>query len=129
MALSTDDKLEIHELAHRYNHAVDSGDGPAYAGTFTEDGVMQAGDIKFEGAEALEQFANGFGKSPNSPRHVISNIIVEGDGDHATLKAYIQMFTTENGQTQLAVIGKYDDELIKKDGKWRFVRREFTADR
>ena len=128
MPLSIEDKLEIQELAARYNHAVDSGDGAAYAATFTDDGVMAAGEMKLEGRDALEQFAKGFGQSQNSPRHVISNIVVEGDGDHATLRAYIQMFVMDNGRQQIATAGKYNDDLIKKDGKWRFVRREFIAD-
>lgn len=130
MPLSIEDKLAIQELVARYNHAVDSGDGAAYAATFTEDGVMQAGEMRMEGRDTLEQFAKGFAQSQHAPRHIASNLLIEGDGDRATLKAYIQMFAMAGDPPtqQIATAGLYSDELVKKDGQWLFVRREFIAD-
>jgi hypothetical protein len=61
---------------------------------------------------------------------VASNLVLDGDGDHATLKAYVQMFllTGEPPQQTVSISGIYDDSLIKEDGAWKFVRRSFTAD-
>ena len=41
MPLTTADRLEILELLGRYAHAIDSGDGEAYADCFTDDGVIE----------------------------------------------------------------------------------------
>ena len=129
MGLSTDDVVAIQQLAGRYNHAIDSGDGSAFAETFIDGGVLDAGS-PIEGRDALEQFAKGLPAAFTNPRHVASNIVVEGDGDQARLRAYVQMWATlgDPPQPTLVAQGRYDDTLAKVGGDWRFVRRTFTAD-
>ncbi len=130
MGLTTDDQVAIQALAARYNHAVDSGDGTAFADAFTEDGVLDAAGRLVEGRAALEQFAKEFAQRMRSPRHIATNLVIEGDGERATLRAYLQMFALEGdpGHQQIAASGKYADTLVKEDGRWRFERRVFTAD-
>ena len=130
MALTTEDQLEIHGLVARYNHAVDSGNGDAYAETFTAEGVLDAGALVVEGREALAAFAKGLPSSMRSPRHIASNLVIEGDGDRATVNAYVQMYVLagDPGHPKLAVSGKYVDELVRTGGRWVFARRVFTRD-
>jgi uncharacterized protein (TIGR02246 family) len=130
MGLTVEDQLAIQQLAARYSHAIDSGDGPGYADTFLPDGVLDAGALQVEGSRALEQFANEFSKSVRSPRHVATNLVIDGDGDQATLKAYVQMFAMigEPPRHQVTASGTYVDTLTKADGSWRFIRRTFDAD-
>jgi uncharacterized protein (TIGR02246 family) len=130
MGLSTDDIVTIQGLAARYNHAVDSGDSEAFSAVFTEDGVLSAGELQVKGRDALGDFAKGFAGSVREPRHIAHNIVIEGDGDKATLKAYIQMFimSGEPGQQVVATSGKYNDTLVKENGSWKFTERVFTAD-
>ncbi|HMD46125.1 MAG TPA: nuclear transport factor 2 family protein [Acidimicrobiales bacterium] len=129
MGLTTDDVVAIQQLVARYNHAVDSGDGPAFADTFTDDGVLDAGQ-PIEGRDALESFAKSVGAGFPNPRHIASNIVVEGSGDQATLKAYVQMYASlgEPPSQQIMASGRYQDSLARIDGDWRFVRRTFVAD-
>ena len=54
MPLSLADRVEILELLGRYAHAIDSGDGEAYAGCFTDDGVIA---LRSSGLHAAEQRA------------------------------------------------------------------------
>ncbi len=130
MGLTTDDQLAIQGLAARYNHAIDSGDAAAYADTFVETGVLDAGVLQLEGRAALGQFAAGFPSAARAPRHVTSNLVIDGDGTEATLDAYVQMYvlTGEPATQVVAASGKYSDRLTKADGTWRFVRRTYTAD-
>jgi uncharacterized protein (TIGR02246 family) len=130
MALTSDDQLEIRTLAARYSHAVDSGDGKAFAATFTEGGVLDAGQLVVEGHEALARFAEGLPRSHRAPRHVASNLVVEGDGSRATLRAYVQMYALagEPPVQQVVASGRYHDVLVKLDGRWVFERRVFTRD-
>jgi uncharacterized protein (TIGR02246 family) len=130
MGLSTDDIVRIQGLAARYNHAVDSGDSEGFTAVFTEDGVLSAGELQVKGHDALGDFAKRFAGSVREPRHIAHNIVIEGDGDKATLKAYIQMFilSGEPGQQVVATSGKYNDTLIKENGSWKFTERVFTAD-
>jgi uncharacterized protein (TIGR02246 family) len=130
MALTTDDVVAIEQLVAKYNHAIDSGDGSTFASTFTEDGVLEAVGASTAGREALEKFANGFGGTPMTPRHVATNILVDGEGDKATLRAYIQMYAKvgDPPTSQLTISGRYEDELRRVDGRWLFTRRSFVAD-
>jgi hypothetical protein len=130
VSLTTEDLLEIQGLAARYNHAIDSGDADAFIATFVESGVLDAGVLTLEGHSALKDFASNFATSARAPRHVATNLVIEGDGDKATLKAYVQMFalTGEPPRQNITAAGKYSDTLAKEDGRWKFVRRTFTAD-
>jgi hypothetical protein len=130
MGLTTDDLVEIQGLAARYNHAVDSGDSEGFIACFTEKGVLSAGVIELEGHSALGDFAKNFAGSVREPRHIATNVVIDGDGDKATLKAYIQMYTLDGdpGKQVLSTSGKYDDQLAKEDGSWKFTKRVFTAD-
>jgi len=133
MGLSTEDQLEIQGLAARYNHAIDSGDSANFIATFSEKGALSAGELQIKGHSALGEFATNFASSVREPRHVATNLVIDGDGDKATLKAYVQMYilTGEPGepaQQTVTTSGKYDDVLAKENGSWKFVQRVFTAD-
>jgi uncharacterized protein (TIGR02246 family) len=130
MPLSAEDQLAIWNLAARYNHAIDGGDGVAYADTFVDDGVMQAGELVVEGRSALEQFASSFAASVKAPRHIATSLIVDGDDDQAELRAYVQMFAMvgDPPRHEVTASGTYYDSLVRVDGAWRFVNRTFTRD-
>ena len=130
MGLTADDQLAIRQLVARYSHAMDSGDGAALAGTFVDDGVFDAGGLVLEARNALEEFARGFPDSVRAPRHVVSNLVIEGDGDRATGQAYVQLYALVGDPPRQEVThsGKYADTLVKVDGIWRFVTRTFTKD-
>jgi hypothetical protein len=130
MPLSVEDELAIQGLAARYNFAVDGGDGDAFAAAFTESGVLDAGGMVLEGHSALKEFAQGFPSSLRCPRHATTNLVIDGDGNHATLKAYVQIsiFSGEPARPTILTVGTYDDVLVKEAGTWRFTRRTFTPD-
>jgi uncharacterized protein (TIGR02246 family) len=130
MSLTIEDHVAIQGLAARYNHAIDSGDADGFLATFVEAGVLDAGRMVLEGHAALKDFASNFSSSTRAPRHVATNLVIDGDGDQATLKAYVQMYilSGEPAKQIVAAAGKYDDVLVKQDGTWKFVRRTFTAD-
>ena len=130
MSLSAEDQLAIRDLAARYNHAIDGGDGVAYADTFVDDGALDAGELVLEGRAALQQFGSAFAGTVRAPRHIATSLVIDGDGDHAELRAYVQMFAMvgEPPHHEVTASGTYTDTLARVDGAWRFVRRTFTAD-
>lgn len=129
MPLSTDDIVAIQQLCARYNHSVDAGDGVRFAATFTEDGVLNSG-AKVQGRAALEEFARRVPGQVPSIRHVAVNIMIDGEGDAATVSAYLLVLGRSEGEGPLSVrlSGRYNDHLVKKSGAWLFTERTFTAD-
>ncbi len=57
-------------------------------------------------------------------RHRVCNMVVDGDGDDATMTAYFALLR-ERG---IAATGKYVNTMKKIDGQWLFARRQYTND-
>jgi uncharacterized protein (TIGR02246 family) len=128
MTLPPDDMFAIHGLVANYNFAIDSGDGDAFAATFTHDGVLEAGGSSIHGREALRAYAPTVPLAMPKPRHVVTSLSVDGNADSARLRAYIHMFSGAGRDRRVVVAGTYHDELTKVGGQWLFVKRHFEAD-
>ncbi len=130
MPLPVEDVLAIEKLLADYNHAIDFGDADAFAGMFVEDGVLDTGQGPTEGRAALKEFAGALPGMVPGLRHLISNVSIDGDGDAATTKAYLQGWLTAGGagEARLIISGVYRDTLRREDGQWRFVTRNLTPD-
>ena len=131
MALSVEDQLAIQQLYARYNFAIDSGNGPAWAETFAESGVFISASGTFTGSEQLSGFASGFAARLKG-RHWTNNLVLEGDTGKATGTCYLLLFRLTPGEQPPAgilVTAIYNDELAKgADGAWRFTKRTVTGD-
>ncbi len=126
MALTPADVIEIGQLCASYNFAVDDGDGDAFASLFVSDGALNLGADPIKGRAALAQFAEGIGMTRPGLRHVVGNIDTDGDGDEATVRAYVTVYQRVDGQVGVAVMGRYFDSVRRVEGAWRFVERAFT---
>ncbi len=124
MALSIEDRLDIQDLAARYNTAIDSGDAEAWAATFTPDGTFESGGRTHQGTEALTAFARGFADRMAGARHWNNNMIIEGDGDQATLRCYLLLMRAG----QVVTSARYEDTLRRVDRQWRFASRKVVPD-
>lgn len=124
MALSVEDRLDILELVARYNHAIDSGNGKAWADTFTEDGVFETARGKTEGRDALQKFVEGMAANMPGIRHWNNNHVIEGDGDKATHTCYLMLLRPE---ADPAFTSRYEDSLVKVNGQWKFAHRNVVS--
>ena len=126
MPLSAEDRLEILELAARYNHAFDSMDAEGWANVFTPDAVFDViGALQVSGHDALVEF--GRAQQTGVTRHFVSNAVIQGDADTATMQLYVELKTLGE-QPSTTLLGRYEDELRRIDGAWRFARRTLTTD-
>jgi 3-phenylpropionate/cinnamic acid dioxygenase small subunit len=130
VALAPSDMFEIHQLYAGYNHAVDDGDGDAFAACFVPEGRL-GGDVDITGSEALVAFARAVPVSVPGIRHNATNILLAAgdDPDSASGKAYLTVMVSTNGQPSVFTTGKYVDTLRRTREGWRFVERSFSGDR
>lgn len=128
MTLSTDDVVAIQQLAAAYCHHMDDGDGEAVASLFVDDGVLEIVDlVQSTGHDEIAANSSVFPQVMPGGRHIVQNVWVDGDGDSATLRAYLSNVTA--GDTPTAVqTGRYNDEVVRTDDGWRFSRRTLTLD-
>ncbi|HEY3941543.1 MAG TPA: nuclear transport factor 2 family protein [Acidimicrobiales bacterium] len=128
MPLDSGELVAIHQLYASYSFASDHGDGDAYAACFTPDGSFDMPGRHLQGADELLA-STGAGRDPGAPvgiRHILSNIVVDGEGDKATGRAYVTLVGT--APTGIVMTGEYEDQLQRLDGQWRFSARRFTPD-
>jgi hypothetical protein len=136
------DRFLINELQSRYALAHDLTDPAMYASVFTEDAELYgAGRLLAKGREALHAIGVNDRKRFNAAakegersfgalRHVISNSVIELDGDTAaTGVCYVLTVVNrpERGPEILSV-GRYEDEYRKVDGEWLIAKREIVMD-
>jgi uncharacterized protein (TIGR02246 family) len=131
MTLGADDQLAIQQVIIGYCHAVDSGDGDAVAALFEDDASLGVGlPDPIVGKEAIRQLGGSVASMVPGVRHVTTNVMVDGDGDAATARSYVRVFTTVGGaaETKLVASGIYSDALRKAGGTWRIAKREMVND-
>ena len=127
MPLTAEDKLEIMELAARYNFAIDRRLAEEWADVFTEDGELWGGGkLRAAGRAGLEEHMRTAAKTGESIRHWTSNTVIDGEGDKATLQMYVMAWNITGGGMVPYVMGDYDDTLVKVNGRWKFKRRHVT---
>jgi len=126
----TADRAAIHALLIAYGATLDARDFDGFAKLFGTDGVYVAGTgAGAKGPEAGEMMrkifaanTNGF-RSPNF--HLFYNEVVSFDGPdraHATSMS-LYMVPDDKNRPVAAMSARYEDELVRKDGRWRFARR------
>ena len=61
-------------------------------------------------------------------RHVISNVVIDLDGDVATARSYLTVFQqTDTLPLQPVASGRYVDRFERVDGSWRWADRVIRA--
>lgn len=132
------DRSQIEDLEARYMYAMNWLDAEGYAGTFTEDGVLDWAGGQAVGREAIVEevrgMAAGFAAEeaddaplrPARKRHFITNMVIKVDGDTAVSRAYWFIMNNRNpdrtGYSE--AYGHYESDLRKVDGQWLFTRRK-----
>jgi hypothetical protein len=125
-SLSTQDYIDIQQLYAKYNEALDSGDGEAYAATFTPDGIFNNN----KGRDALLAFVQQWKEKMNgmSRRHWNNNLIITPTAEGATGSVYLLLVDISARPPVFAAAAKYSDVLVKTPQGWRFKQRTTRAD-
>ena len=133
------DRAEIEELMWRYARALDTGDGTAYAATYTVDGQFGAGANATKGREALKKMVDAIkeqeaaAKAKGEPArppmyHMEANTWIEFiDKDHARYHAYYLTVFGAGGANvppRLAAAGRSVNHLERVNGKWLIKLRD-----
>jgi ketosteroid isomerase-like protein len=146
---SMEDRVAIEQLWAKYAQALDTADAELYASLFTPDAYIEVDGKPYKGHDAIVAMVRNIrqklgidhvttdshGRPWGPIRHLLSNLSVDLKGDHATSESYWTEIIT-NGKNAQGVgnppsvlkMGRYEDELVKKNGKWLYNRRIITGD-
>ena len=126
----TDDRLAIHELVMSYGDAVTRNDADDWGAVWAEDAVWRV--PTFPGLELTEgrgQIVRNWRQAMQGFKQIVFTATLGAltvDGDKAAGRTYTLELGTDLEDQQSLVAGRYDDEFIKRDGRWYFLSRTFT---
>src|SRR5262245_53843799 len=124
-----EDRTEIERLLMEYGRSLDNRDFATYSRLFASNGEWSGGFGTFRGPAAIQAaMEKAFATAADIPKgtnyHLLTNAIIDIDGDHATAVskwAFVRLH--ENKPPQIALAGRYEDTLIRENGQWKFLRR------
>jgi ketosteroid isomerase-like protein len=119
----TDDELAIRNRYASYCFAADDRDPIAMADCFTPDAVVEVGQSRLEGRDAIARVQ----ETPSTKRHFVLNLwILAIEDGRADVRAY---FLVLDKSGSIAGFGRYDDGLVREaDGGWRWRHRSIAYD-
>lgn len=125
-----EDREAIRSLILAYGVAHDNRDYRAFAELFAEEGEWIGGLGSATGPDAIfELMDSTIGHDPrpegSGTYHVMTNEQIAVDGDRALARTkWIYVTPGDDGAPRMELLGHYEDELIREDGRWKFLRRE-----
>jgi uncharacterized protein (TIGR02246 family) len=123
---------EIRNLLQEYRRTLDIRDMRAFSELFAANGTWVGVSGDATGPEGIYTMLTG--ALPENPRwpgatlwHLITDPSIRVEGDRATAESLWMHVRRDEGDTPLLpTLGRYEDELIVEDGRWRFLRRSVT---
>ncbi len=125
-----EDREDIRALIMAYGHAHDHRDYRTFANLFAAEGEWIGGLGSAKGPDAIFALMDEtIGHNPlpegSGTFHVMTNDQIKIDGDRASATTLWLYVTPADDQSpQLTYLGEYDDQYIRENGEWKFLRRE-----
>lgn len=123
-----EDEAAIERLLLEYGRTLDARDFAAYAALFAADGAWKGALGTFTGPKEIQaQMERIFASATDIPKgnnfHVMSNFIIDVQGDRATAKSMFIFYRMEGNKPLAEVAGRYEDVLVRVGGAWKFLER------
>lgn len=129
-----EDREEIRNLILAYGTAHDHRDYRSFANLFAREGEWVSGMGSGKGPDGVFKLMDEMiGHNPlpqgSGTFHVMSNEKIDIEGGRASaLTKWIYITPDSDGKPGLTILGHYNDEFIREDGQWKFLRREAPVD-
>ena len=133
------DRAEIEELVARYVISLDTLDADTFANLFTEDAIYDVAGTVYEGRAAIKKIVSDLkesrardeaaGTTSAALYHVMSNtsieILSETEARHTSYAQTVR--AAEGGQFIVGFMGRYEDVIVKRDGRWQIQSRKLVS--
>jgi ketosteroid isomerase-like protein len=134
-----EDRIAVEDVMARYVWSVDSLDADGYVAVFTEDAVIDSNGALMKGHAEIRKVVTGLiqrqseNKAKGLPAgklyHVISSPrITFPKAGEALYQSYWQtMRKDKDGRMVTGGMGRSEDHLVKRNGKWLIQLRKLTV--
>jgi uncharacterized protein (TIGR02246 family) len=129
-----EDREAIRALILAYGAAHDHRDYETFASLFATNGEWIGGLGSAKGPDAIFALMDkSIGHNPlpqgSGTFHVMTNDQIEIDGDRASATTkWVYLTAADDNSPKLTYLGHYDDEFVRENGRWRFLRRQSFSD-
>ncbi len=114
---------EIRDLVSRYPVAFDDRDWEEWNKLWTEDTAFVVDGVAIEGLDALRAFAQTCLPDDYLSKHMCGQTVIDLAEDGLSARARTDVvWIAANYDNQ--IVARYDDTLVKRDGRWLIARRE-----
>jgi SnoaL-like domain len=139
----TADRLMIEDVLVRYATAHNTTEPALYREVFTKDAKIMTTDgfVVLDGLDAIlksvetdkERFNPQYKAGEThygTMRHIITNVVVTIKGNTAKTTCYLlnTAMNTTAGKPEILGMGRYEDELVKLDGRWLISKRAMSVE-
>jgi uncharacterized protein (TIGR02246 family) len=134
-----EDRIAVEDVMARYVWAVDSLDPDGYVAVFTDDAVIDSNGSISKGHEQIRKIVTSLiqrrddnkakGLPASNLHHVISSVRITfptpGEALHQSYWQTVRRDT--DGRMIAAAMGRSEDRLVKRNGKWLIQWRKLTV--
>jgi len=120
------DTLNIQQLYAKYSDAIMRNDAEAFGSCWSDDGYWLLLGNEYHGKEAIvESYTNAVAMS-DFIMHLAISPLISIDGDKAKVRSQVQEILHFSNGGAMILLGNYNDEVHKVDGKWLFFDRRIS---
>src|SRR5690349_17884239 len=125
---AVEDHIAIERVLMEYGRALDARDFATYSQLFAKDGEWSGSLGTFRGPAAIkaameESFKDSKAVPVPTYFHLLTNAIIDLQGDRATAWSKWTFMNVVNGKPAVALAGQYEDTFVREAGQWKFLRR------
>jgi hypothetical protein len=129
---AVEDRLALIELEAMYARTYDAREGEAWAALFTPDGIYQSRGASASGGGSFVQGRAALARSCVEAKHDGIHLMhlpqLTITGDRAIGRVHLEFAARDHGDdTHRRMVGYYDIEYARVDGRWFIKRRVTTA--
>jgi uncharacterized protein (TIGR02246 family) len=134
-----EDRIAVEDVMARYVWTVDSLDADGYVAVFTDEAVIDSNGSLSKGHDEIRKIVTSLlqrrdenkakGLPASNLYHVISNVrITFPKPGEALHQSYWQTVRRDkDGRMTAAAMGRSEDRLVKRNGKWLIQSRKLTV--
>ena len=127
------DREQITEVLVRYATGIDTRDWELFRSCFTPDvhADYGAGVGVWDDVGAITEYMTVMHQDMRDTKHMLTNIVIDIDGTHATASTYVQavLVVSDDPPLWYEPVGRYVDRLVRTRDGWRIRERAFHLTR
>lgn len=124
-----EDRLAIRELYDTYAHGANRQDRAVWLSCYCDDARWTTHYFDLHGIEEIAQQYDRIGETVVDTFLTSQVTAIDVRGDTAHCEALQSESLLYEGGATYDLVGRYEDELVRRDGRWRFKVRNYLVKR